>query len=49
MTLHTSKHRIAKACALAAGLTLASLQAWAGADAALYIAKATGRNKLVWR
>lgn len=36
MTLHTSKHRIAKACALAAGLTLASLQAWAGADAALY-------------
>ena len=36
MTLHTSKHRIAKTFALAAGLTLASLQAWAGADAALY-------------
>ena len=34
--MHTSKHRIAKACALAAGLTLASLQAWAGGDAALY-------------
>ncbi|CAI8748164.1 MULTISPECIES: alginate O-acetyltransferase AlgF [Pseudomonas] len=36
MTLHTPKHRIAKACALAAGLSLLSLQAFAGADAALY-------------
>ncbi|MDD2057430.1 alginate O-acetyltransferase AlgF [Pseudomonas sp. GD03860] len=36
MTLHTTKHRIAKACALAAGLSLLSLQAYAGADAALY-------------
>ncbi|MFK8331533.1 alginate O-acetyltransferase AlgF [Pseudomonas sp. BJa5] len=36
MTLHTTKHRIAKACALAAGLSLLSLQAFAGADAALY-------------
>ncbi|MCY1398022.1 Alginate O-acetyl transferase AlgF [compost metagenome] len=39
MTLHTTTrrtHTIAKACALAAGLSLLSLQAWAGADAALY-------------
>ncbi|MCY1409457.1 Alginate O-acetyl transferase AlgF [compost metagenome] len=40
MTLHTTTRRtrttIAKACALAAGLSLLSLQAWAGADAALY-------------
>ncbi|WP_028943226.1 alginate O-acetyltransferase AlgF [Pseudomonas vranovensis] len=36
MTLHTTKQRIAKACALAAGLSLLSLQAYAGADAALY-------------
>ncbi|UVM66078.1 alginate O-acetyltransferase AlgF [Pseudomonas sp. B21-009] len=36
MTLHTQKLRIAKACALAAGLSLLSLQALAGADAALY-------------
>ncbi|PJY96218.1 alginate O-acetyltransferase AlgF [Pseudomonas donghuensis] len=36
MTLHPPKHRIAKACALAAGLSLLSLQAFAGADAALY-------------
>ncbi|MNJ08192.1 Alginate O-acetyl transferase AlgF [compost metagenome] len=36
MTLHTTKQRIAKACALAAGLSLLSLQAFAGADAALY-------------
>ena len=41
MTLHTPTRRtrtnaIAKACVLAAGLSLLSLQAWAGADAALY-------------
>lgn len=32
----TTKHRIAKAFALTAGMSLLSLQAWAGADAALY-------------
>ncbi|MDD0973066.1 alginate O-acetyltransferase AlgF [Pseudomonas fontis] len=32
----TTKHRIAKAFALTAGISLLSLQAWAGADAALY-------------
>ena len=32
----TTQHRIAKAFALTAGMSLLSLQAWAGADAALY-------------
>ncbi len=32
----TTKHRIAKAFALTAGMSLLSLQAWAGTDAALY-------------